>query len=240
MTRATICKVEGCGKPANVAGKSARDLCCAHYQRDKKFGSPLGGGRMRVRGGTTCDIDGCEKKAVGNGYCPAHNVRFRKYGSATAHHPIYRCNEIWIEKHRDYHGDDCLPWPFCTGDNGRGVMGRGAKSMTAPRAMCIAAHGQPPTPEHETAHSCGNGHLGCMNPKHLRWATKIENAADRDKHGRTRRGSQINTSKLSEDDVRAIRRRRGTESGASLAREYGISRNAVYYIISGKTWANLK
>jgi len=31
-------------------------------------------------------------------------------------------------------------------------------------------------------HSCGNGHLGCVNPKHLYWGDASQNAKDAAKH----------------------------------------------------------
>jgi hypothetical protein len=53
----------------------------------------------------------------------------------------------------------------------------------ATRVMCKLAHGPAPTPKHHAAHSCGKGHEACINPKHLRWATPRENAADAKLHG---------------------------------------------------------
>jgi hypothetical protein len=31
-----------------------------------------------------CSVEGCEKPRIKNGYCNAHNLRFKRYGSATA------------------------------------------------------------------------------------------------------------------------------------------------------------
>lgn len=49
------------------------------------------------------------------------------------------------------------------------------------RLVCIRRHGPPPTDDLEAAHSCGNA--GCVNPRHIRWATRFENAADKKLHG---------------------------------------------------------
>lgn len=38
MTKPTLCKVDGCGKPARHIG-----LCVAHYKRQYKYGDPLAG-----------------------------------------------------------------------------------------------------------------------------------------------------------------------------------------------------
>lgn len=52
------------------------------------------------------------------------------------------------------------------------------RRMAASRAMCILANGLPPDGKTFAIHSCGNGHLSCVNPKHLRWGSPKENAQD--------------------------------------------------------------
>lgn len=225
-----LCCVDGCSKLSEVVG-----LCSRHYQRKKRHGDPLGGGAERNRG-KICEVDGCGKPHAGRGYCQAHLVRCRKYGSPTTYSESHRCNEKWIEYHKSYSGDDCIVWPFYRGDNGRGMIGRAPKRMSAPRAMCIAAHGEPLDDEMEAAHSCGNGHKGCMNPRHINWSTHMGNVRDRAAHGRDRVGTQINTNKLTEDQVREIRSRKGRQTGVSLAKEFGVSATSISCILSRKSW----
>src|SRR5437879_1542174 len=88
----------------------------------------------------------------------------------------------WIVAHVNYQGDDCLPWPFSR-LNGYGRGGHNGTPFYANRMMCEKAHGPPPTPEHEAAHSCGNGPQGCTNPRHLSWKTPSANQLDRAEHG---------------------------------------------------------
>lgn len=240
MTTPSICKVDGCDKPSNVPAASAKDFCPSHYRRWKKHGDALAGGTFKTRGGTVCTVDGCENRAHAQGYCPKHYSLFKQHGSPTAHHPDHRCNERWIDEHKGYDGDDCIAWPFSRGDQGRGTAWRNGRQISAPRAMCFAAHGEPPTPEHQAAHSCGNGHLGCMNPRHIRWATRLENAADRCAHGMTVKGSRVNTSKLSENQVREIRARQGLATARGLGREYGVSSTAISLIWKRENWGWLK
>lgn len=97
----------------------------------------------------------------------------------------YRGEAIdWLRAHASYQADNCLKWPF-GGDpnNGRGAAFYEGRQYPAHRLMCIMAHGEPPTPKHQARHSCGNGHMGCVNPKHLSWATNADNQRDRRKHG---------------------------------------------------------
>jgi len=87
-------------------------------------------------------------------------------------------------------GYECLIWPYAKTNKGYGVgYGRtkinGRKQIVS-RIICEAVRGAPPTPRHEAAHSCGNGHLGCCTKRHLFWKTPEENWEDRRRHGRHR------------------------------------------------------
>lgn len=68
----------------------------------------------------------------------------------------------------------------------------------------------------------------------LEWGTPVENAADREAHGRQPRGATVGTSKLSDAQVLAIRsdKRRQRE----IAADYGISQTMVSRIKLGKAW----
>jgi hypothetical protein len=50
--------------------------------------------------------------------------------------------------------------------------------------MCKLVNGDPPA-GYETAHSCGNGHLRCITPKHLHWKTPAQNQQENSKRGNT-------------------------------------------------------
>jgi len=73
----------------------------------------------------------------------------------------------WLKERVAYDGEECLIWPFSGNHQGYGHLGYFGKVVKAHRLMCILAHGEPPTPEHHAAHSCGRGHLGCVHPGHL-------------------------------------------------------------------------
>lgn len=233
--RPSVCVVEGCSNPADVPG-CGRGFCVKHYQRYQQHGSPLGGGAEKTKGGAKCKVDGCGKKAQSHRYCQKHLTRLRKYGSTEGHHPRHKVKIRWIEKHSKYEGSDCLKWPFGVGDHGRGTVTISGKTISAPRAMALAAHGDPPTDQHQAAHICGNGHLGCMNPKHLAWKTAAENEADKDVHGTKRMGTDINTSRLTENQVRYIRSQRGLVTGRHLANMFGVTPSAITSVQLRKSW----
>jgi hypothetical protein len=92
---------------------------------------------------------------------------------------------FWLRLFADYDGDKCLLFPFRTAINPRGVVTYNFKPTPAHRAMCIHVH-KLPKDEAKTKtmalHSCGNGHLGCVNPKHLYWGDQSDNAKDARRH----------------------------------------------------------
>lgn len=86
--------------------------------------------------------------------------------------------ELWINIFSEYAGDECIVFPFSTPATPRGVVTYNFKRMDAHRAMCLKVNKLPPAPGMWALHRCGNGHLGCVTPKHLYWGTRSENAAD--------------------------------------------------------------
>lgn len=190
----------------------------------------------------TCKVQDCNSPTSDsnacNGYCGAHSQRLRRHGS-TEHHPRFRKRISWLEDNAGFCGDECLDWPFSVNDTGRGRVMINGHRTSAPRAMCILAHGEPPTPEHEAAHSCGRGRQGCVNPKHLRWATKAENGRDRRDHG-TLRGERVHLAKLTEEQVRYIRAQRGKRSASDIAEQFGVSGPSISSIWHRRSWAWVK
>lgn len=232
-----LCIVEGCDR----AGRITRGMCDLHYQRWQTHGNPLISKIDRQSRHITCTVDGCSTKHSTKGLCLKHARRLEKYGSLNGFHEGYLRTRRWMQENVAYEGDDCLAWPFTRSpDTGRGNATWNGKETSAPRVMCIMAYGEPPTEAHEAAHSCGNGHLGCINPRHLRWTTRSGNIADMAEHGTLRRGSAVNTSKLSADQVREIRQRAASERQNKLAREYGVTVSAVCSIVNRKSWAWLE
>lgn len=181
-----------------------------------------------------CAVDGCDKLRTRYRICTMHRMRLKRNGTLDVG-PRHRCNIRWIEAHVDEPDGPCLIWPFSRADGGRGYVYFGGRRIPAPRAMCIMAHGEPPSPGLHAAHSCGNGHLGCMHPKHLRWATPVENAADTLIHGTRVRGMMTPNSILSEDQVREIRA--SSEKGVRLAERHGVSQSTICCIRKGRRWA---
>lgn len=88
-------------------------------------------------------------------------------------------------------------------------------------------------------HKCDN--RNCVNPEHLFAGSIGDNMRDKVAKGRQPRGSEIRQSKLTEEQVRAIRSRYAAKelSQEKLAREYGVTQAAVWRILRGERWTHV-
>ena len=91
---------------------------------------------------------------------------------------------MWLKLFADYPGDKCLIFPFRTAYSPRGTVTYNFKPMEAHRAMCMHVHKLPPEDKTMALHSCGNGHLGCVNPNHLYWGNHSDNVKDGHRHAK--------------------------------------------------------
>lgn len=185
-----------------------------------------------------CSIEGCcNTGQMRRGLCNNHYKRLRKYGDPLAGGVSRGVPLKWVFDHAGYKGEECLKWPFgCRGD-GRGSVKMNGVDRRVQALMCELAHGPAPTKKHQSAHSCGKGSLGCVNPRHLRWATPVENMADKIIHDTHMRGRRTWSCKLTEADVLEIRASRGRKTYMQLSEKFGVSMPAIGDIYAGRSWA---
>lgn len=139
-------------------------------------------------------------------------------------------NLDWLTDRVNHSGAECLIWPFSKNQKGYGQVSIGPGDIRkAHRVMCTLAHGEPPTPKHLASHTCGNGHLGCVNPKHLRWQTNSENQLDRRRHGTSQSDVGTNPRKLSKQSIAEIKFLRGKVTTLELAKRYGVVHGTIDY-----------
>lgn len=185
-----------------------------------------------------CSVPGCDKPHNCKGFCEKHYYRYRKhgspYGGRTPHGEPKRFVEAVVLPHVD---EDCLFWPFARNGHGYGQISHEGKTGPVHRYVCRLVNGEPPSPRHLAAHNCGNGHLGCVNPKHLRWATPKQNTADMVVHGTDMRGSKSYRTSLTEADVLRIRDLQGQMRPGQIGALFGVSRETVNNIHWRRTWA---
>lgn len=122
--------------------------------------------------------------------------------------------------------EGCIFWPFAN-SRGRARIRVGDRIDHAPRIMCELAHGPAPFEMAQAAHSCGMGHKGCVSPRHLRWATPKENAADKVLHG-----THLATAKLTNEHKAEIAA--DTRPHVEICRAYGITRQTIWRIKRGE------
>lgn len=138
---------------------------------------------------------------------------------------------------------------------------RGNGENKAHRASWVLAFG--PIPDGMfVLHKCDNP--ACVNPKHLWLGTHQDNMADMARKGRhfsktkphriargdlngsrthperLARGERSGAAKLRPQDVLEIRARQAAgESLASLGRSFGVSYQAIGYVVNRKSWAHI-
>lgn len=129
--------------------------------------------------------------------------------------------------------DDCLIWPYRTNSGGYGYIRVSKRNTAAHVLACEDWHGPRPL-KHEAAHLCGVP--ACFNPRHVRWATKAQNAADRLRHGTDQYGEKSTLAKLTREQVAEIRLLSLTQSQTTIAKQFGISQPNVSRIVRHLTW----
>jgi hypothetical protein len=144
----------------------------------------------------------------------------------------------FIKANANHQGDDCLIWPYARDlERGYGYAWRDGKTVAAHREMCRVAHGDPPFDRACATHSCGKGHLGCVNPKHLAWRTQQANIADKVAHGTHLLGEVCPNAKLTASEV--VKIYQDARAPRAIAADYGCTWQNVRSIKSGLTWSHL-
>lgn len=187
-----------------------------------------------------CSVEGCNKSSHVRGWCWAHYLRWYKHGNplsgGTAKKEPMRFFREVVLRHG---GDECLVWPFVRGGRGYGQFFYEGKMQYVHRVLCREVHGPSPTPKHEAAHACGNGHKGCVNPKHVSWKTSAENKADMIVHGTRCSGERNGHAKLTKSDVHQIRALRGVRTQEEIGKLFGVDQSHVCDIQLGNRWRDI-
>lgn len=192
-----------------------------------------------------CAVEGCGKPFSAKGYCSSHYSRWKRHGDPLKGNATGRGETLaWLDRHAQHGSDECLIWPFARSSNGYAVTSRGGRAIQAHRVMCEIAHGTSPARGLVVAHSCGNGQSGCVNPKHLRWATNSENHQDALRHGThssiDHYGSGHPGAKIDEVMAKEIKLQLAAGIGSSaIARTLGISIHVVRNIKYNGTWSHV-
>lgn len=190
-----------------------------------------------------CSVEGCNgnshysKLGVG-GLCNKHYKRLLRHGAPElGRTPQGEPHDYFLNVVLPYEGGDCLVWPYGTNGAGYGQVTIDGVRCYVHRLSCEEENGPPPSPDHEAAHSCGKGHLGCVSRKHLSWKTSAGNKADMVAHGTRNRGERHGQSKLTEESVKEILRLKGVETQEVIAKRFGVAQTTVSHVMRGDSWA---
>lgn len=133
----------------------------------------------------------------------------------------------------------CWLWQGDKNSHGYGRLGEGGG---APQKLLLA---------HRVSHQCFVGPIpkgifvlhrcdvpACVNPEHLFLGTLSDNTQDSLSKGRhvAQHGEKNPTAKLTRESAAAIRANPFNKSVSEMAREYGVSRRAIRFVIKGETW----
>lgn len=141
-------------------------------------------------------------------------------------------------------GNGCWEWTGHKCKAGYGALQLKSNSNVRIQAHCASyeAFVGPIPRQMIVAHSCDNP--SCINPEHLSVMTLRENTADmfkKRREGKNRVGSQNPISKLDEEKVVAIRRRRKAgESCPSIAKSYSVGVATIYSVCRHASWVHVQ
>lgn len=187
-----------------------------------------------------CKVDGCTRETRGGyGMCKFHYQRWLRTGDPlkVRKPPNGEARRFFETVVLQYSGDDCLIWPYFRDCNGYGQLSGYGRTRYVHRLALEATNGLPSREDDEASHTCGKGGDGCCNPKHLKWESRSENLMRRVEHGTDNRGERHPMSKLTEEDISAIRSLRGQETMRETAKRFGITSGHVSAIQNGFSWS---
>ena len=136
--------------------------------------------------------------------------------------------------------EDCWLWHGTThSTRGYGVFFAGGRRYLAHRFSYMISVGEVRRGLC-VCHRCDNPR--CVNPRHLFLGTDQDNMSDMVAKGRSTRGENIHSAKLTTERAAEIKRAIVVEewSPSAMAKRFGITRPLLYAIRSGRAWGWLE
>ena len=222
-----ICQIPGCLKKYRCRG-----FCENHYRAAVRAGTLP----PKVKVVKVCTIPDCGKPRKSHGYCSMHAARYERHGDPNFTMCVQDPYEYQTKTRANTQmgePSDCWEYQGTIAANGYGRISR----QWAHRMAYLYWHPNTGaiTDGMAVRHSCDNP--PCCNPHHLSLGTNADNTQDKVERGRQLRGATVPSSKLTEDDVRAIRS--DPRINTEIAADYGISSPTVTEIKRRKTWKHV-
>lgn len=130
--------------------------------------------------------------------------------------------------------DECWDWQ-AGGHAGYGTFMHDRKQEYVHRIAWMIVNDQRVPDGLVVRHKCDNRR--CCNPTHLELGTQVDNMRDMVERGRSARGSKATSAVLDEDDVvEILRLLSGKRMQKEIAAMFGVSRETINAIATGRTW----
>jgi hypothetical protein len=186
-----------------------------------------------------CSVSHCPRPSDRLGFCTLHYMRHRRHGDPLAGRTPKGDLMRFLNEAVESETDECIIWPFSVAPSGYGHLKFRGGMTTAHRAALILSTGvEPPRDVHAAhcPHSCSDRR--CVNPRHLRWASAVENEADKNINGQRPIGEKNGNASFTSEQVRVIR---GLKSEHwKIAAAFQVSVGCIDAIMTGRTYKDVK
>jgi hypothetical protein len=146
-------------------------------------------------------------------------------------HPIHKADPAFGGKFT-VDANDCWIWNGLFDGVGYGRLAYGGKSWSAHR-LSFRLHKHQIPEGVCVLHRCDI--RACINPNHLFLGSKKDNSDDKIAKGRQKKGEQVKSHKLSDEQVKRIKESPNIHGITSiLSNRYGVSRSIISYIRRGE------
>lgn len=131
--------------------------------------------------------------------------------------------------------NNCWNWTKSMVNTGYGVIGSGRRTFLAHRTMWESIHGEL-APTEFVLHKCDN--RKCINPNHLFVGTHSDNMADMVSKNRHSHGDRHSQSKLTEDQVREIKKSSSTNKEEAIKNQ--VTPSLISKIRHSVVWSHVR